>query len=128
VKVAVQALESATRKLDWFDENDPQRDILNTEIMDARKALREKLETTLENMVLKGDPVEAQSLYENQAKAIDSDGSLRDAMAKALKARQVFQDVDATVKLAEKSHAAGAIGVALSKFKSVMGLVDCLTR
>jgi hypothetical protein len=115
VKVAVQALESATRKLDWFDENDPQRDILNTEILDARKALREKLESTLENMVLKGDPVEAQSLYENQAKAIDNDGSLRDAMAKALKARQVFQDVDATVKLAEKSHAAGTMGAALTQ-------------
>jgi RNA polymerase subunit RPABC4/transcription elongation factor Spt4 len=119
VREAVLSLESARKRLEWFDAADPDRDTLLSDIERAGKDLRVTLAEKLKAMIKRDEVADAQRFYDVEIKSIDSDGSLRDLLTKAIADNAALQDFRKSLKLAQKLHADGSFTDALKEISAL---------
>jgi tetratricopeptide (TPR) repeat protein/RNA polymerase subunit RPABC4/transcription elongation factor Spt4 len=119
VREAVLSLESARKRLEWFDPEDPDREMLLSEIDRAGKELRVTLAEKLKQMIKRDEVGDAQKFYETEIKSIDTDGSLLAVVNKAIADNTALQEFRKSLKLARKLHEDGSLGDALKEISTL---------
>jgi len=119
IREAVLSLESARNRLEWFEQDDPDRDVLLSEIESTRKELRATLEEKLKQMIKRDEVSDAQRFYEVEIKPIDTDRSLLDVINKAIADRNALQELRKSLKQAQKFHDEGSFAAALKEISTL---------